>query len=134
MLLLDALLNFSRKYLNETRGGTMDTPLVLTPAIDPMEVDDEAHTIEIVNSYPLEFYHAAEKITPPGDVKIKTVKSVLGKPEQYAGLPLTHPGGTLDKGPIRTQYVQLNSIPEKITTQFDLQLRIKAVDAKNALW
>lgn len=132
MLLLDALLNFSRHYLNETRGGTMDAPLVLTPAIDPMEVDDEAHTIEIVSSYPLEFYRAAERITPPGDVKIKTVKNVLGTPEQYAGLPLTHLGGTLDEGPIKTKYVLLDSIPEKITTQFDLQLRLRPVDAQNA--
>jgi DNA polymerase II large subunit len=132
MLLLDCLLNFSKYYLNETRGGTMDTPLVLTPQIDPREVDDEAHTIEIVSSYPLEFYHAAEKITPPSEVKIKTVRDVLGKPEQYAGLPITHTGGTLDEGPTRTKYVQLNSIPEKITTQFDLQLRIRPVDAKNA--
>jgi DNA polymerase II large subunit len=132
MLLLDALLNFSRHYLNETRGGTMDAPLVLTPAIDPQEVDDEAHTIEIVSSYPLEFYHAAEKITPPYEVKLKTVKDVLGTPEQYSGLPITHLGGTLDEGPTRTKYVQLGSIPEKITTQFDLQLRIRAVDAQNA--
>ena len=132
MLLLDALLNFSRKYLNEKKGGTMDAPLVLSPEIDPGEVDDEAHTIEIVNSYPLEFYHAAEKLTPPGDFKLKTVKSVLGKPEQYEGLPITHPGGTLDVGPIKTKYVQFESIPEKITTQFDLQLKIRAVDAKNA--
>ena len=132
MLLLDALLNFSRKYLNESRGGTMDAPLVLTPQIDPREVDDEAHTIEIVNSYPLEFYHAAEKITPPGDVKIRTVKNVLGTPEQYSGLPSTHRGGSIDGGPVRTAYVLLESIPDKITTQFDLQLRLRPVDAQNA--
>jgi len=132
MMLLDALLNFSRKYLSESRGGTMDTPLVLTPRIDPSEVDDEAHTIEFVSSYPLEFYHAGEKLTLPGDFKLKTVKNVLGTPEQYEGLPITHPGGSLDKGPTTTKYVQLESIPEKITAQFNLQQRIKAVDAKNA--
>jgi len=132
MLLLDALLNFSRKYLSESRGGTMDAPLVLTPNIDPSEVDDEAHTIEFVTSYPLEFYHAGEKLTAPGDFKIKTVKNVLGTPEQYEGLPITHPGGSLDKGPTKTTYVLLESIPDKITTQFNLQLRVKAVDAKNA--
>ena len=132
MLLLDALLNFSRKYLNESRGGTMDAPLVLTPKIDPSEVDDEAHTIEFVTSYPLEFYHAGEKLTSPADFKMKTVKNVLGTPEQYEGLPITHPGGSLDVGPTTTKYVQLESIPDKITTQFNLQARIKAVDAKNA--
>ncbi len=132
MLLLDALLNFSRKYLSESRGGTMDAPLVLTPKIDPSEVDDEAHTIEFVTSYPLGFYHACEKLTPPGDFKMKTVKNVLGTPEQYEGLPITHPGGSLDVGPTTTKYVQLESIPDKITTQFNLQGRIRAVDARNA--
>ena len=132
MLLLDALLNFSRKYLSESRGGTMDAPLVLTPEIDPSEVDDEVHCMEFVGSYPLEFYHAGEKLTLPGDFKMKTVKSVLGTPEQYEGLPITHPGGSLDEGPTTTKYVQLESIPDKITTQFSLQQRIRAVDAKNA--
>ncbi len=132
MLLMDALINFSRKYLNESRGGTMDAPLVLTPAIDPSEVDDEVHCVEFVTSYPLEFYRACEKITPPGEFKLKTVKNILGKPEQYTGLLITHEGGTLDQGPTTTKYVQLGNIPEKITTQFNLQLRIRAVDAKNA--
>ncbi|MDD5340502.1 MAG: DNA polymerase II large subunit, partial [Candidatus ainarchaeum sp.] len=45
MLLMDALLNFSRKYLDEKRGGTMDAPLVLSMDINPKEVDDEAHNI-----------------------------------------------------------------------------------------
>ena len=35
MLLLDGLINFSRSFLPETRGGTMDAPLVLTSRIDP---------------------------------------------------------------------------------------------------
>ena len=131
MLLMDALLNFSRKFLSEMRGGTMDTPLVLSMEINPKEVDDEAHTIEFVSQYPLEFYHAAERNAMPGDVKIKTVKDVLGTPEQYE-LPITHPGGTLDVGNIHTAYVTLESIPEKIDIQFSLQGRLRPVDRKDA--
>ncbi|MBU0590931.1 DNA polymerase II large subunit [Candidatus Micrarchaeota archaeon] len=131
MLLLDALLNFSRKYLDEKRGGTMDAPLVLSIEINPKEVDDEAHNIEMVSKYPLEFYEAAEKNTPPGDVKIKTVADVLGTPEQY-NLPITHPGGTIDEGNIRTAYVLLDSIPDKIDVQFKLQKRIRPVDEQDA--
>ena len=131
MLLLDALLNFSRKYLDEKRGGTMDSPLVLTTVIDPKEVDDESHSIEIVSSYPLEFYRAAEKITPPGDVKLKTIKNVLGEDEQY-DFPLTHPGTVFSGANTRTAYVKLETIPEKISTQFNLQERIRAVDEKDA--
>lgn len=131
MLLMDALLNFSRKYLSENRGGTMDTPLVLSIEINPKEVDDEAHCIEFISHYPLEFYEAAEKNLPPGDVKIKTVKDVLGSPEQYE-LPITHPGGTLDVGNIRTAYVELESIPDKIDMQFRLQEKLRPVDHKDA--
>jgi len=132
MLLMDSLLNFSRKYLNEKRGGTMDAPLVLSLKINPKEVDDEVYCMEFVSSYPLEFYQAAERITPPGDVKLKTVKDVLGRPEQYESMPLTHPGGLMDKGVIRTAYVELQSIPDKIEAEFSLQAKLRAVDSKDA--
>lgn len=131
MLLLDALINFSRHYLDEKRGGTMDAPLVLTPIIDPKEVDDEAHCIEIVTEYPLDFYHATERFAAPGEVKIRSVKDVLGTPEQFY-IPLTHVGGYIDRGNIRTAYVQLESIPDKIKIQFNLHDKIKAVDQKDA--
>ncbi|MEW6748217.1 MAG: DNA polymerase II large subunit [Candidatus Micrarchaeota archaeon] len=131
MLLMDALINFSRRFLNEKRGGTMDAPLVLSVEINPKEVDDEAHSIEIVSRYPLDFYEAAERLTPPGDIKLKRVKDVLGTPEQYE-LPITHPGGSLDQGNIRTAYVELQSIPEKIDIQFSLQGRLRPVDKRDA--
>ncbi len=131
MLLMDALLNFSRHFLDERRGGTMDAPLVLSIEINPKEVDDEAHCIEFVSSYPLEFYEAAARCSSLGGVKIKTVKDVLGTPEQYE-LPITHAGGTLDVGNIRTAYVELQSIPDKIENQFGLQERLRPVDSADA--
>ncbi len=132
MLLMDAFLNFSRAYLDEKRGGTMDSPLVLTPVMDPKEIDDEAHAIELVWSYPLEFYHAAERYAMPGEIKIKTIKDVLGTDEQFEGIPLTHPAGEVDKGTLRTAYVQLESIPDKIALQFRLQKKLRAVNIQNA--
>lgn len=132
ILLMDALINFSRKYLGDTRGGTMDTPLVMTSAIDPREVDDEVHCMELVTSYPLEFYIAAEKKTFPGEIKIKTIKDVLGTLEQFGQIPITHHCSTIDKGVIRTNYVKLESIPDKINAQFALQEKIASVDQKDA--
>jgi DNA polymerase II large subunit len=131
MLLMDCLINFSKKFLDEKRGGTMDAPLVLSIEINPKEVDDESHCIEMVSRYPLEFYEAAERITPPGEIRIRTVKDVLGTPEQYE-LPITHPGGFLDQGNIRTAYVELESIPDKIDIQFRLQEKLRAVDKRDA--
>lgn len=131
MLLLDALLNFSRRFLSESRGGTMDAPITISTIIDPREVDDEAHNIEMVFSYPLEFYRAAERFAAPGEVKIKTVKDVLGTPEQYSQLGLTHDTSAVDEGPLRTAYVSLKSIPDKIELEFALEKRIRAVDVKD---
>ncbi len=129
MLLLDCLLNFSRSYLSDKRGGTMDSPLVLTTELDPKEVDDEAHCIEVVERYPLAFYKAAENNAMPGDVKLPTVADFLGREIPFK---LTHKKGTLDGGNIRTSYVTLQSIPQKIEAQFNLQERICAVDIVDA--
>ncbi|MEM4329592.1 MAG: DNA polymerase II large subunit [Candidatus Bilamarchaeaceae archaeon] len=131
MLLLDCLINFSKRYLSESRGGTMDAPLVLTTIVNPKEVDDEAHCIELVSSYPLEFYRACEKFAMPGDVKIRTVKDVLGSEAQYH-LLITHPGTLFSGANTKTTYVKLENIPEKVKTEFNLHDKIRAVDKKDA--
>ena len=58
MLLMDALLNFSHSYIPDKRGGRMDLPFILTTRIDPAEVDKEAHNLDILARYPLDFYEA----------------------------------------------------------------------------
>lgn len=132
MLLLDALLNFSRSYLSSKRGGTMDAPLLLTPMINPLEVDDEVHGMEVVSKYPLDFYEACEKLTFPGDIKLATVKDLLGKPEQYGDLRFMFDTTSLNEGPMITNYITLDSIPEKIEAEFRLHSLIRAVDSKDA--
>ena len=61
MLLMDALLNFSHAYIPDKRGGKMDLPLILTTRLDPSEVDKEAHNLDTLGRYPLEFYEATLK-------------------------------------------------------------------------
>nr|5IJL_A Chain A, DNA polymerase II large subunit [Pyrococcus abyssi GE5] len=92
MLLLDALLNFSRYYLPEKRGGKMDAPLVITTRLDPREVDSEVHNMDIVRYYPLEFYEATYELKSPKELVgvIERVEDRLGKPEMYYGLKFTH--------------------------------------------
>ena len=65
MLLLDGLLNFSRSFLPENRGGTMDAPLVLTTRIDPKEIDKEALNVDVCDHYPLEVYLGALDYAQP---------------------------------------------------------------------
>lgn len=132
ILLADCLMNFSRSYLSEKRGGTMDAPLTLTPQINPSEVDDEVHCMEVEGGYPLDFYRACEKNVFPGEIKLKTVQDLLGKDEQYGDLRFTHDTATINDGPMRTSYVTLGSIPEKIEAEFALHRKLRAVHIQDA--
>lgn len=132
ILLLDCLINFSRAYLSEKRGGTMDAPLTLTPKLNPSEVDDEVHCMEVLERYPLEFYRACERNAFPGEVKLPTVQDLLGKDAEYGDLHFTHDTATINDGPMRTAYVTLGSIPEKIEAEFSLHRKLRAVDIQDA--
>lgn len=131
MLLLDALINFSRKFLPDSRGGTMDACLVLTTVIDPREVDDEVHAMEVCRDYPLELYEASLRFENPAEVKIEKVLDRLGKEEQYFGLGFTHDSGPIENAPATTNYVKLKTMKEKVDAQFRLSERIRAVNARN---
>ena len=80
MLLLDVLINFSRKFLPAHRGGTQDAPLVLNARIRPGEVDDQILDLEL-SEYPLEVYELAEKGEHSSNVSIDNVKRRLKERE-----------------------------------------------------
>jgi DNA polymerase II large subunit len=126
IMALDALLNFSRYYLPEKRGGKMDAPLVLTTKIDPREVDKEAHDLDIVSRYPLELY--SSEFVSPSDVPVETVKNRLGTPSQYYGFKFTHPNTDIAHGPLESSYKTLPAMKDKIDAQFEIARRIRAVD------
>ncbi|MBR9677695.1 MAG: DNA polymerase II large subunit [Nanoarchaeota archaeon] len=130
LMLMDALLNFSRQYLPNRRGGrTMDAPLVMTTMINPLEIDSEVHALDTVKKYPLEFYKATEKMLYPWDVKIDKVAVRLGKPEQYKNLWFTHPTSSLSAGATVSAYKTLATMRDKVRGQMDLADKISAVDA-----
>ncbi len=128
-LLLDSLINFSHEYLPKTRGGTMDTPILLTTVLDPAEVDDEVHVMDVVDQLPLEFYRGAEEFKT---VDIKLVKDLLGKPCQYEGLGFVFDTDDINEGVLRTTYVAQKSMKDKINAQFRLQEKVRAVDIRDA--
>ncbi|MFH0818342.1 MAG: DNA polymerase II large subunit, partial [Candidatus Micrarchaeota archaeon] len=132
MLLMDALLNFSREFLPESRGSTMDASIVLSTSIDPKEIDDEVHAMETCYEYPLELYRKSLELANPGDIKIPRVADRLGKPEQYGGIPFTHHSSSIDDAPLKTTYVEFKSMREKIDAQFGLTAKLRAVDNKDA--
>ncbi|HET6398056.1 MAG TPA: DNA polymerase II large subunit [Candidatus Thermoplasmatota archaeon] len=130
LLLLDGLLNFSRAYIPESRGGMMDLPLVLTTRLDPNEVDKEAHNVDTLWRYPLEFYQATTRHAHPNEVakKMGLVASRVGKPEQYEGLGYTHDTKDINEGPAASAYKTLGTMKEKMTAQMELARKIRAVD------
>ncbi|MBN2454723.1 DNA polymerase II large subunit [Candidatus Woesearchaeota archaeon] len=130
MLLMDALLNFSRQYLPDSRGAkTMDSPLVLIPKVVPAEVDDMAHRFDVVWHYPPEFYEAAADYKLPYEVNIELLGSRLGTPAQYEKIGFTHELGNINQGVLLSAYKKLPSMEEKMRGQMELAKRIRAVDA-----
>ncbi|MHA1395715.1 MAG: DNA polymerase II large subunit, partial [Promethearchaeota archaeon] len=135
ILLLDLLLNFSRFYLPSKIGGKMDAPLVLSVTLDPNEIDSEAFNVDTLEKYPLEFYQHTLKYEIPSNIenKMGLIKSRLKTPKQYEGIKFTHPTININYGPKLSIYKRLESMDEKIELQLDLALKIKAVDAEDAV-
>ncbi|MCL5430472.1 MAG: DNA polymerase II large subunit [Candidatus Marsarchaeota archaeon] len=130
MLLLDALINFSKRYLPVTIGGTMDAPLILTLNIKPEEVDDEVHAMETVMEYPLEFYEKTFSTPSPGEVKLELVNDRLNKPSVYDNINFTHLSGptTITDAPAKSMYTKLKTMQEKIDVQFKLMDKLASID------
>jgi DNA polymerase II large subunit len=130
MLLMDGLVNFSRAYVPDRRGGLMDLPLVLSTRLDPNEVDKEAHNVDTLRRYPLEFYHATTRHAHPKEVAklMGLVEGRIGKPSQYEGLGFTHDTRDINEAPAQTAYKTLTTMMDKMTAQMELARKIRAVD------
>ena len=130
MLLMDALLNFSHAYIPDKRGGKMDLPLILTTRIDPSEVDKEAHNLDTLVRYPLEFYEATLRHVNPKELedRMGLVSSRLGTELQYEHFGFTHDTRDISEGPKMSNYKTLKTMMDKMNAQLNLAARIQAVD------
>jgi DNA polymerase II large subunit len=132
IMLMDAFLNFSRQYLPDKRGTrTMDAPLVLSMTINPSEVDDQVHGLDVVKRYPIELYEASLRYEMPWAVKVEQLNVRLGKEEQYERFNFTHPVHDINTGPKISAYKTLASMQEKLNGQMKLAYKLRAVDAPN---
>jgi len=127
-LLLDGLVNFSREFLPETRGGLMDSPLVLTKKINPKEIDGEAHNIDIAERYPLEFYLKASKFDNPKNIPIERVADRLNTNNPYQNFKFTHSVSDISAGPLMSSYKVLKKMRDKMDVQLDIARKTRAVD------
>ncbi|MFX1260442.1 MAG: DNA polymerase II large subunit, partial [Promethearchaeota archaeon] len=132
MLLLDPLLNFSRYYLPNKIGGRMDATLVIGTILDPNEIDTEAHNLDTLFRYSLEFYEATERFKSPSEIEssMGLIKNRLGTTEQYENINFNIPTDNINEGPIMSKY-KIGEMDDKIEAQLHLAKIIKAVDAKN---
>ncbi len=128
MLLMDVLLNFSKKYLPKTKGATQDEPLLLSSKLLPTEVDDMVFDMDIAFKYPLELYEAALQYKNPSEVKVSKVKDFLDTEKQYEGFGFTHDTSDINKGVMCSAYKSIPSMVEKVKGQLDIARKVRAVD------
>ncbi|MBI2105560.1 DNA polymerase II large subunit [Candidatus Woesearchaeota archaeon] len=128
VLLMDALLNFSRRLLPGHRGARQDAPLVLTTRLIPAEVDDMVFDMDVAWRYPLEFYEAADQFKNPWDVQIPQLNKRLGTEKQYEDYGFTHNVSNINIGVLCSNYKKLPTMKEKVFGQMNLAEKIRAVD------
>lgn len=134
-LLLDALVNFSRAYLPESRGALMDKPLVLTTHLDATEVDKEAQHLEVELRYPLAFYRAAAERRPAKEVEplFDTVGRRIERGSALSNYGFTHDTTDIARGPVRSAYRDGRSMDGMVDESVLLMTQIRAVDPAEAV-
>ena len=110
--------------------NSMDAPLVMSSRIDPTEIDDEAHNIDIMERYPREFYEATREMADPGDVEdVMTIaEETLGTDREYTDFAHSHDTTNIAAGPELSAYKTLGSMEEKMDAQLALSRKLRAVD------
>lgn len=133
MLLLDVLINFSREYIPEKRGGKMDLPLVIATRVSPSEIDKEALNIDLLPRYPLEFYRKTLQCPHPKELEkmMDLVAHRLGTEKEYSNFGFTHDTTHIADGPKTSAYKMLNKMEEKVEAQLALAVKIRAVDERD---
>lgn len=132
MLLLDVLINFSKKYLPSHRGGTQDAPLVLNGRIVASEVDDQILDFDIVSSYPLELYEKSEKRVHSSEIDIEMVKQRVNQGlDPYSNIGYTHETSDINSGILCSSYKQIPTMQEKVDMEMELVNKLRCVDASD---
>ena len=132
MLLMDVLINFSRKFLPSHRGGTQDAPLVLNARIRAGEVDDQILAFEVCDHYPLEVYLLAEKEEHSSRCEIETIKDRLSKGvSPFTNIGFTHDSSDINLGVLNGAYKVLPTMKEKVEKQMELVGKIRAVNTED---
>ena len=130
-LALDVLLNFSKTFIPKRIGGMMDSPIILTLKINPMEVARQAYNIEIADKLPLAFYEETINRSDPKMVLdiIETFHHRVERNITVENLKFTHNINNLNSGNNESAYSKLPTMLDKMREQLNLAERIVAVKA-----
>lgn len=133
MLALDTILNFSKVYLPAQIGGIMDAPLFIIPVVNPLEVQRQAHEIDVASEYPLGFYEKTFERVSPQKVSalIDLIEHRLGLEAQFEGYYYTVPVSDINMGNKDSMYKKLRRMIDKLNSQLMLAEKIEAVDAEH---
>ena len=139
MLLMDVLLNFSRKFLPSHRGGRQDAPLVLNARIRAGEVDDQILFFEAFSHYPLELYKAADREEHSSVLRsqvagrrsqvVELIGDVLKRGgDGFVGNGFSHDTNDFNFGNSNGAYKTLPTMKEKVAAQMELAGKLRGVD------
>lgn len=129
ILLLDGLINFSKLFLPESRGGKMDAPLVIRTILKPEVVDAEVFNIELCENLPLDFYRKSQETLDLETVSslIEKIGDRLGDKAQFCDFPYNLSTRDINKGPVISSYKKLSNMEEKAEKQLETMIKISAV-------
>jgi DNA polymerase II large subunit len=102
----------------------------MSSRIDPSEIDDEAHNMDVMREYPREFYEATREMADPSDVAdVMTIaEENLGTEREYTGFDHTHDTADIAAGPALSAYKTLGSMTEKMDAQLSISRKLRAVN------
>ena len=131
MLALDTILNFSKVFLPSQIGGIMDAPILIIPIVNPLEVQRQAHEVDVAGKYPLSFYQKTLEHAEPRETStiIDTIEDRLNTPAQFEGYKYTVPVSNVNMGNDESVYKKFGKMTDKLQSQLALAEKIAAVDA-----
>ncbi len=131
MLALDTILNFSKVFLPSHIGGIMDAPILIIPVVNPMEVQRQAHEVDVAGKYPLLFYEKTLQKADPRQTStiIDTIEDRLNTEAQFEGFKYTVPVSNVNMGNPESIYKKFGKMTDKLHSQLLLAEKIEAVDA-----
>jgi DNA polymerase II large subunit len=129
ILLMDALLNFSRQFLPNHRGAAQDACLVMTTRLNPAEVDDMVFDLDVAWKYPLEFYQSFSK--GKQSFKIEKLGDRINTYKQYEEMGYTHETSSINSGVLCSAYKTIPTMEDKLKGRMELARKIRAVDASD---